>query len=120
MEGVYAIIPTPAKAGSDHWNAVDTVDVAETARVVNALVADGVDGLIVLGTTGEFATLTRAEYETFVACVLETIASRIPVFIGTTAPGTHEVVERTRFAQERGATGVLVGPPAAAHAGNGG
>jgi trans-o-hydroxybenzylidenepyruvate hydratase-aldolase len=111
FRGVYAIIPTPAKAGADRWDAVDTVNLAETARVINRLIADGVHGLIVLGTTGECATLTGSEYEGFVACVLETVRKRVPTFIGTTALGTHEVVRRTRFAAERGADGILLGLP---------
>ncbi|HEV8016238.1 MAG TPA: dihydrodipicolinate synthase family protein [Stellaceae bacterium] len=111
FRGVYAIIPTPAKPGADRWDAVDTVDLDETARVLNRLIADGVHGLIVLGTTGECATLTPSEYEAFVDCVLQTVKKRIPTFIGTTALGTHEVVRRTRFAAERGADGILLGLP---------
>ena len=111
LRGVYAIIPTPAKDGADRWDAVDTVDLAETERVVNRLIGDGVSGLIVLGTTGECATLTGQEYEAFVVCVLETVKKRIPTFIGTTALGTHEVVRRTRFAADRGADGILLGLP---------
>jgi trans-o-hydroxybenzylidenepyruvate hydratase-aldolase len=111
MRGVYAIIPTPAKDGADRCDAVDTVDLGETERVVNRLIDDGVDGLIVLGTTGECATLTGEEYEAFVDCVLVTVKRRIPTFIGTTALGTHEVVRRSRFAAERGADGILLGLP---------
>lgn len=111
IRGVYAITPTPAKAGADRCDAVDTVDLAETERVVNRLIADGVHGLIVLGTTGECATVTGAEYEAFVDCVLATVKRRIPTFIGTTALGTHDVVRRTRFAAERGADGILLGLP---------
>jgi trans-o-hydroxybenzylidenepyruvate hydratase-aldolase len=109
--GVFAVLPTPAKPGADRWDAVDTVDLDETARVVGQLITDGVQGLIVLGTTGEVATITLAEFKAFTACVLETAAGRIPVFIGTTASGAHDIVERTRFAQERGAHGILIGPP---------
>ena len=111
FRGVYAIIPTPSKPGAERWDAVDTVDLDETARVIERLIGDGVHGLIVLGTTGECATLTPAEYESFTACVLETVRKRIPTFIGTTALGTHEVVRRTRFAAERGADGILLGLP---------
>ena len=111
FRGVYAIIPTPAKEGADHWNATDTVNIEETERVVNALIRDGVSGLIVLGTTGECATLTSSEYDVFTDCVLSTVKKRLPTFVGTTALGTHEVVRRTRFAQERGADGVLLGLP---------
>src|SRR3954469_19227519 len=111
LRGVYAIIPTPAKEGADRWDAVDTVDLAETERVVNRLIGDGVSGLIVLGTTGECATVTGQEYEAFVDCVLATVKKRLPTFIGTTALGTHEVIRRTRFAAERGADGILLGLP---------
>lgn len=111
LRGTYAIIPTPAKEGADSWDAEDTVDLAETERVVNRLIEDGVDGLIVLGTTGECATLTGGEFEAFVDCVLATVGKRIPSFVGTTALGTHEVVRRTRFAAERGADGILLGLP---------
>jgi trans-o-hydroxybenzylidenepyruvate hydratase-aldolase len=111
FQGLWAIIPTPSKPGADRADAVDTVDLDETARVVEALIRDGSDALIVLGTTGECATLTRQEYEAFVDTVLSTVKKRIPTFIGTTALGTHEVVYRTRFAQDHGADGILLGLP---------
>ncbi len=111
FHGVYAIIPTPAKDDADRWDAVDTVDLLETERIVNRLIEDGVHGLIVLGTTGECATITLSEYEAFVDCVLATVRRRVPTFIGTTALGTHEIVRRTRFAAERRADGILLGLP---------
>jgi dihydrodipicolinate synthase/N-acetylneuraminate lyase len=111
FRGVYAITPTPAKEGADRADALDTVDLAETERVVNRLIHDGVNGLIVLGTTGECATVTEKEYEAFVDCVLSTVKRRIPTFIGTTALGTHAVMQRTRFAADRGADGILLGLP---------
>jgi trans-o-hydroxybenzylidenepyruvate hydratase-aldolase len=111
LRGVYAIIPTPAKDGADRWDARDTVDLEETAKVVDRLLSDGVHGLIVLGTTGECATITPAEYEAFVDCVLTTVRSRVPTFVGATALGTHEVINRARFAKDRGADGILLGLP---------
>ena len=111
IRGVYAITPTPAKDGADRCDALDTVDLVETERVVNRLIGDGVHGLIVLGTTGECATITGPEYEAFADCVLATVRKRIPTFIGTTALGTHEVVHRSRFAAQRGADGILLGLP---------
>jgi len=111
LTGVNAIIPTPAKPGADRWDAVDTVDLDETARVVDALIRDGVSGLIILGTTGECATITRDEYEKFVDTTLGTVKKRVPTFVGTTQLGLHEVVYRTRFARDRGADGILLGMP---------
>ena len=111
FRGLYAIIPTPAKPGAERLDATDTVDLAESERVVNALIDDGINGLIVLGTTGECATLSQADYELFVTCVLETVDRRIPTFIGTSALGGHEVARRLRFIRERGADGSLLGLP---------
>lgn len=111
FRGLYAIIPTPAKPGAERLDATDTVDLAESERVINALIDDGINGLIVLGTTGECATLSQADYELFVTCVLETVDRRIPTFIGTSALGGHEVARRLRFIRERGADGSLLGLP---------
>ena len=111
LRGMYAIIPTPAKPGAERLDATDTVDLAETARLVEQLLRDGTTGLIVLGTTGECATLAQADYEAFVDCVLATVNKRVPTFIGTTALGGQETVRRIRFVRERGADGTLLGMP---------
>lgn len=111
FRGLYSFIPTPTTADGDHWGARDTVDLVETERLVKQLIQDGSDGLAILGTTGECATITPAEFETMVDCVLATVNGRLPVFVGATAQGTHEVVQRARFARDRGATGVLLGLP---------
>jgi trans-o-hydroxybenzylidenepyruvate hydratase-aldolase len=109
--GCYAMPPTPATPDAGRWDALDTVDLAETARVVEALIGGGVHGLILLGTTGECATLTPAEYRAFVDCVFATVRGRVPTFVGTSALGTHEIVDRSRFARDRGAAGIFVGLP---------
>lgn len=111
IRGLYAIIPTPARPGAEALDATDTVDLAESERLIEALIRDGVNGLIVLGTTGECATLSSADYEVFVDCVCSTVRRRIPTFVGTTALGGQEVYRRLRFAQERGADGSLLGLP---------
>jgi dihydrodipicolinate synthase/N-acetylneuraminate lyase len=111
MQGLYGIIATPANEGAERWDAVDTVNLGETERLTNQLIADGVGGLIVLGTTGECATVTEDEYRAFVDCFLSTVNGRVPTFVGATAMGTHQIVARLRFAQERGATGTLLGLP---------
>jgi trans-o-hydroxybenzylidenepyruvate hydratase-aldolase len=111
LRGLYAIIPTPALRGADRIEATETVDLAETERLINCLLRDGAHGLIALGTTGECATLTNAEYDRFVDTVLSVVAKRVPTFIGTTALGSHEIVRRMAFVKEHGADGVLLGMP---------
>jgi trans-o-hydroxybenzylidenepyruvate hydratase-aldolase len=111
FRGVYGILATPAKQGADRWDATDTVDLDETARLTEKLIADGCSGLLALGTTGECATLTEAEFEAFVDCFLSTVNKRVPAFVGATTLGTHETVRRMRFLADRGATGTMLGLP---------
>jgi dihydrodipicolinate synthase/N-acetylneuraminate lyase len=111
LRGVYAILPTPSNDDAERWDAVDTVNLEETERLTNQLIADGAAGLIVLGTTGECATITEDEYRAFTDCFLSTVNGRVPTFVGTTTMGTHQTVSRLRFAQEHGATGTMLGLP---------
>ncbi|MBL0423438.1 dihydrodipicolinate synthase family protein [Ramlibacter sp. AW1] len=112
IRGMYAIIATPAREGADRLGATEgTVDLDETERLIEALVQDGVSGLIALGTTGECATLSEPDYRAFVDCVLKTVRRRVPTFIGATALGGHETVRRLRFVSEQGADGTLLGLP---------
>ena len=110
-QGLYAIIPTPAKPGAAALMAEHTVDLDETARLVEALIRDGARGLIALGTTGECATLSHADYETFVTCVLDVTAGRIPAIIGASALGGHEIARRLKFLKTQKADGALIGLP---------
>ncbi|CDO34095.1 dihydrodipicolinate synthase family protein [Novosphingobium sp. KN65.2] len=109
--GVYAIIPTPANPGSERLDAVDTINVDESARMVNNLIEAGCTGLIALGTTGECATLLNDDYDLFVRTILDAAADRVPTFVGTSALGGQEVVRRTRLAADAGAQGILLGLP---------
>src|ERR1051326_4964367 len=111
IRGAFAIMPTPAKNGAERLDAVNTVDLDETARLAESLVRDGATGIMALGTMGECATVSQSDYESFVDCLLKTVRGRIPTFVGTTALGGHEIARRIRFVKERGATGTLLGIP---------
>lgn len=111
VRGLYAILPTPAKPGADALLARRTVDLDETARTAQALIQDGCQGLIALGTTGECPTLAQDDFEDFVGCLLDTVKRRVPTFIGTSALGGHEVARRMRFITDAGADGTLLGLP---------
>ncbi len=97
LRGVMAILPTPAQEGADRPDAVNTVNLDETARLAESLIRDGAAGIMALGTMGECATVSFKDYEAFVDCLLTTVRNRIPTFVGTTALGMHEIVRRIRF-----------------------
>ena len=63
LKGALAIMPTPAKPGAERLDATNTVDLDETARLAEALVRDGANGIMALGTMGECATTSQADYE---------------------------------------------------------
>jgi trans-o-hydroxybenzylidenepyruvate hydratase-aldolase len=111
IKGLYAIIPTPAKPDANQLDATHTVDLDETARLVKALIDDGVDAIVTTGTTGECATITDGEFRDLVACVSQTVGRRVPLLIGSTALGGHAIVERLKFVREAGADGALLGLP---------
>lgn len=111
INGLWPILPTPAKDTASDWRQRDTVDLDETARVVEQLIAAGVDGLLSLGTYGEAHSLLWEEKKKFVGCVLDTIKGRIPFFAGTTALNTREVVDQTRHMHDMGVSGVMLGVP---------
>lgn len=111
INGLWPILPTPAVDGASDWRTQQSVDLDETARVVEALIAAGVDGLLSLGTYGEAHSLLWEEKKAFVGCVLETIRGRIPFFAGTTALNTREVVRQTRAMHDMGVSGTMLGVP---------
>lgn len=111
FQGLYAIIATPAKPGSNRLDATDTVDFVETERLINKLIDDGAEGLIVLGTTGECATLATPDFMAFAGCVAETVNRRVPTFVGATTLGGHETAARLKHVVDLGVEGTLLGLP---------
>src|SRR5262249_40302175 len=88
IHGPWAIMPPPGKPNASDWRAEDTVDLDETARVVEALIAAGIDGILSLGTFGEGATLTWDEKIAFIRTAVEAARGRVPFFAGTTSLNT--------------------------------
>lgn len=111
IKGLWPILPTPSKSNASDWRSRDTVDLDETARVVEALIEEGVDGLLSLGTYGEAHSLLWEEKKAFVGCVLDTISGRIPFFAGSTALNTREVVIQTQAMHDMGVSGTMLGVP---------
>ncbi|MDT0276356.1 dihydrodipicolinate synthase family protein [Blastococcus goldschmidtiae] len=114
MRGVMAYPPTPALPGAERVDAVDTVDLQETERMIRTLIADGVDAIALNGTLGEMATLTLDEWKSFASCVAETVRDvnpDFPVFIGATTLNTRDTVSRMKFLADLGITGTLLGRP---------
>ncbi|WAP66913.1 dihydrodipicolinate synthase family protein [Jiella pelagia] len=103
--GTFTVLVTPFTADGS------AVDASALRRLVNWQIAEGIHGLIPLGSTGEFLSLTRAERQEVVEICVSEAAGRVPVYIGTGAEATFDAVELSREAEAMGADGVMIIPP---------
>ncbi len=88
----------------------DTLDLAAFRRLVRHCVTGGVDTLVVLGSTGEAATLLEGERDALIAATLEEASGRT-VLVGTGSNATRQAAAWTARAQALGAQGALVVTP---------
>ena len=73
--------------------------------------SEGVPGIIILGTTGEFLTIKDEERQEFVESTVNHIKNRIPVLVGTANAHTPNAVRYSKEAEELGADGLMISPP---------
>ncbi len=103
FKGVITALVTPFRDGA--------VDEAAFKALVNHQVSEGVHGVVPVGTTGEAATLSHAEYRRVVELCVETVAGRVPVIAGCGSNDTAETIEMVRHAKAVGAHAALVVTP---------
>ena len=87
------------------------IDFEATRTLVNYLLANGTDGLVVSGTTGESPTLTIEEKVALFKFVVEVVAGRVPVFAGTGSYNTRDSISLTKLAEEAGVDGIMLVVP---------
>ncbi|MBW7962067.1 4-hydroxy-tetrahydrodipicolinate synthase [Bradyrhizobium sp. BR 10261] len=104
FRGTYTVMITP-------FNAAGEVDVMALRAFVDWQIAEGIHGLIPLGSTGEFLSMDDDEKVLVAEVVIRQAAGRVPVLIGTGAEDTREVVRLSRRAERLGADGVMIIPP---------
>jgi 4-hydroxy-tetrahydrodipicolinate synthase len=80
-----------------------SLDYARLRGLVDFHVAEGTDGMVIVGTTGESPTVNVDEHCELIRVAVEHAAGRIPVIAGTGANSTAEAIELARFAQKAGA-----------------
>ena len=103
FSGSLVAIVTPFSDGA--------VDYGAFSKLVAWQVAEGTNGIVVGGTTGESATLTDSEREALTRAALEICGGRCPVVVGTGTNNTATSVELTRAAARWGADGMLAVSP---------
>jgi 4-hydroxy-tetrahydrodipicolinate synthase len=90
---------TPFKNGS--------VDEKAFRDLVDWQIAEGTNGLVPVGTTGESPTLSHDEHMQVIDLVLKAVNGRVPVIAGTGANSTRAAIEMTKHAEQAGATASL-------------
>jgi 4-hydroxy-tetrahydrodipicolinate synthase len=103
--GTYTVLITPFTANGN------AVDIPALKRLVNWQIERGIHGLIPLGSTGEFLSLTPGERAQVIETVVEEAGGRVPVLVGTGAEWTRDAIAHAREAERMGASGVMVIPP---------
>lgn len=102
--GVYVALLTP-------FDETRAVDADALTALVEHVLAGGVDGVVALGTTGEFADLGEADRDLVVRTTVAAVAGRVPVVAGIGALGTGEACRAAALAEQAGADVVLALPP---------
>jgi 4-hydroxy-tetrahydrodipicolinate synthase len=99
LKGSITALITPFKSGE--------VDEQAFKRLVEWQIAEGTDGLVPVGTTGESPTLSHKEHMRVVELCVETARGRVPVIAGAGSNSTQEAIELTRHAKRVGADAAL-------------
>jgi len=104
LEGIWTPIPTPLTKDA-------RIDTDATRRLVDFHIEAGIDGLLPLGTSGEFALLARGDRETVVKTVADQADGRVPVVAGVSDPSIENVLQLSSDAKKAGADAVIATPP---------
>ncbi len=104
IKGSIVAIVTPMLEGGG-------LDLAAFRALIDFHIAQGTDGIVVVGTTGESPTVDLAEHELLMRVAVEYAAGRIPVIAGTGANSTREAIELAAFSNKAGADASLTVVP---------
>ena len=102
--GSYVALVTPFQADG-------SVDFGKLRELVNWHLAQGTDGIVALGTTGESSTMSHEEDDEVARCIIETVNGRIPVIVGAGSNCTQTQLEKSRKYHDLGADGLLLITP---------
>lgn len=104
FEGIIPPLITPLRAR-------DELDVPGLERLIEHILAGGVNGLFVLGTTGEAPSLSYRLRRELIERTCRQVGGRVPVLVGITDTAFVEAVNLSQFAAEAGARALVLAPP---------
>ena len=89
----------------------DGIDFDAFGRLIDWQIDEGINALVIAGTTGEGATLTDEEHRAAISFSVERAAGRVPIIAGTGSNDTAYAIDLSRYACQAGADGLLVVTP---------
>ncbi len=96
LSGIITAMVTP-------FNQRKEIDYQATEKLLNFLITKGVSGIFILGTNGEFQSLSQKEKISFAQFVIEKVDKRVPVIVGVGCNSTKESIELAKVMGELGA-----------------
>jgi 4-hydroxy-tetrahydrodipicolinate synthase len=104
ITGSLVAIVTPMKSGKEQDG---SLDLDRFRQLIDWHVAEGTDGIVVVGTTGESPTVNFDEHKELIRIAVQHSRGRIPIIAGTGGNSTAEAIELTASAKQNGATACL-------------
>lgn len=89
----------------------DGINFEEFKKLIEFQIAEGVDAIIVCGTTGESSTMTDEERKATIKFAVDTVNGRIPVIAGTGSNNTQHAIALSKYAESIGVDGILLVTP---------
>ena len=89
----------------------DGIDYEQFGRLIEWQIAEGINAIVAVGTTGEGSTLSDAEHKEAIKFCVDKVAGRVPVIAGTGSNDTAYAIELTKYACEVGADAMLLVTP---------
>ena len=89
----------------------DGINFEEFKKILENQIANGIDGIVVCGTTGESSTMTKEERKEIIKYTVDVVGGRTKVIDGTGSNNTKEAIEMSKYAESTGVDGVLVVTP---------
>lgn len=87
------------------------VNIQEFKRLIEFQIEEGIDAIIVCGTTGESSTMTKEEKIAAIECAVKTSNGRVPIIAGTGSNNTAQAIEMSKIAEGLGVDGLLLVTP---------
>lgn len=87
------------------------VNFEEFGKLIEEQISEGIDAIIVCGTTGESSTMTKQEKEDTIKYAIQKAKNKVPIIAGTGGNCTANVIEMTKFAEKAGADAALIVTP---------